>query len=360
MRFTAAKAIALPSFLGSATSFSFAPTGQTVELDGIPYYLPANPVTTLPTYGPLHRKAESSGGLSPLTVVTTSGPGYSDLSAIVSNWSSIDDVFSEGFLEAVYIQYTGGSPPGRYAAGWVGTNGTAAVSRSHVSNTTAIPQGPYFISSTGAVYKAWRLYSDFQGAFTETLIPASNGTYSVLPANVAGQSLAVAVPSRLYFTKTAEKPLAGVRLGVKDIYDVAGVRTSDGNRAWYHLYPPATAHALPIQRLVDAGVVIVGKMKTSQFANGEEATADWVDYHSPFNPRGDGYQDPSSSSSGPGAGAGSYEWLDLTIGSDTGIVFSFPGSLIRYADVCLQAVLFAGRPRCKASTATDQVMTSWL
>lgn len=59
-------------------------------------------------------------------------------------------------------------------------------------------------------------------------------------------------------------------------------------------------------------------MKTSQFANGESATADWVDYHSPFNPRGDGYQDPSSSSSGPGAGAASYAWLDLTLGSDTG------------------------------------------
>ena len=59
-------------------------------------------------------------------------------------------------------------------------------------------------------------------------------------------------------------------------------------------------------------------MKTSQFANGETATADWVDYHSPFNPRGDGYQDPSSSSSGPGAGEGSYPWLDLGLGSDTG------------------------------------------
>ena len=140
----------------------------------------------------------------------------------------------------------------------------------------------------------------------------------MLPANVPGQSLAVAVPSRLYYTKTAAKPLAGVRLGVKDIYDVAGVHTSDGNRAWYHLYPAANVSAFPIQRLINAGVVIVGKMKTSQFANGEEATADWVDYHSPFNPRGDGYQDPSSSSSGPGAGAGSYPWLDLTIGSDTG------------------------------------------
>lgn len=88
--------------------------------------------------------------------------------------------------------------------------------------------------------------------------------------------------------------------------------------AWFHLYPPAIANALPIQRLIDAGAIVVGKMKTSQFANGEEATADWVDYHSPFNSRGDGYQDPSSSSSGSGADAASYSWLDLAIGSDTG------------------------------------------
>ena len=43
-----------------------------------------------------------------------------------------------------------------------------------------------------------------------------------------------------------------------------------------------------------------------------------MDYHSPFNPRGDGYQDPSSSSSGPGSGIGSYPWLDIALGSDTG------------------------------------------
>ncbi|KAK5201435.1 hypothetical protein LTR16_002691 [Cryomyces antarcticus] len=189
---------------------------------------------------------------------------------------------------------------------------------SHPTNVSTIPAGPYFVSSSGAVYEAYKLYSDVQGAFTETVITIADGTYSVLPANLPGQSLAVAVPSRLYFKPTAEKPMAGVRLGVKDIYNVKGLRTSNGNRAWYHLYPAAIASAVSIQRLVDAGAVIVGKMKTSQFANGEQATADWVDYHSPFNPRGDGYQDPSSSSSGPGAAAGAYPWLDLTIGSDTG------------------------------------------
>ena len=190
---------------------------------------------------------------------------------------------------------------------------------STLSGSPTIPSGPYFIDSEGALYQPYRLYSDFAGAFTQPLIPTGYDSYAPLPASIAGiDSPTVGVPSRLYYTKTAEKPLAGVRLGVKDIYDVAGVKTSDGNRAYYGLYPPRTANALAVQKLIDAGAIIVGKMKTSQFANGETATADWVDYHSPFNPRGDGYQDPSSSSSGPGAGEGSYPWLDLTIGSDTG------------------------------------------
>ncbi|TKA76728.1 hypothetical protein B0A49_01173 [Cryomyces minteri] len=172
-----------------------------------------------------------------------------------------------------------------------------------VISTPSFTYGSSDLAATVASYTASDdvfqdgFLEDVQGAFTETVVTNADDTYSVLPAN---------------------KPLAGVRLGVKDIYNVKGLRTSNGNRAWYHLYPAATASAVSIQRLVDAGAVIVGKMKTSQFANGEQATADWVDYHSPFNPRGDGYQDPSSSSSGPGAAAGAYPWLDLTIGSDTG------------------------------------------
>ena len=182
-------------------------------------------------------------------------------------------------------------------------NCTVLSSKPHHDDST-VPDGPYFASGSGLLCPAYRLYSDVQGAFSETSIRNADGSYSVLPANVPGQSLAVAVPSRLYYTKTPEKPLAGVRMGVKDIFDVRGLKTSNGNRAWYGLYPAANRTAIAVQNLIDAGAVVVGKMKTSQFANGETATADWVDYHAPFNPRGDGYQDPSSSSAGPAAGAG--------------------------------------------------------
>ncbi|WPB04145.1 uncharacterized protein RHO25_008789 [Cercospora beticola] len=302
-------------------SFEFKATGQTVHLDGIDYYLPAEPVTLIHAPNSIRAEAARSGGLTPLTVVTVNDTAFTSqsLHAAIANYGASDDVFTDGFLGNIYLQYVAPRPRGYSVPEYSNsTNATTHVFSSYVKNATIIPPGPYFLSSTGQVYQAWRLYSDFAGAFTESVIANRDGSFDVLPASLPGQSLAIAVPSRLYYTKSAEKPLAGVRLGIKDIYDIAGLRTGNGNRAWYHLYGPAIEHATPVKRLIDAGAVIVGKMITSQFANGEEATADWVDYHSPFNPRGDGYQDPSSSSSGLGAGAASYPWLDLTLGSDTG------------------------------------------
>lgn len=74
-------------------------------------------------------------------------------------------------------------------------------------------------------------------------------------------------------------------MGVKDIFDLKGLRTSGGNRAFYDLYPPRNTTGPALQRLIDAGAIVVGKMGTVQFANGDNPTADWVDFHCPFNPR---------------------------------------------------------------------------
>lgn len=98
---------------------------------------------------------------------------------------------------------------------------------------TALPPGPYFLSTaTGDVYQAYRLYSDVQSAFTEGVYENPDGTYSPLSAALSGFTyITVGVLSRLYFTKTAAKPLAGVRIGIKDIYDIAGLKTGCGSRA---------------------------------------------------------------------------------------------------------------------------------
>lgn len=248
------------------------------------------------------------------------------LLSILSDFRPSSPLFISNEAAAVFIEFTGSAGLGLksvFPKSATLLGAVASISSTRSSPGSKFPPGPYFVSRTGDVYQPWRLYGDISEAFTQPLTPAAvaveGGSYVPLPATVPGiDSPGVAVPSRLYYTKTAEKPLAGVRTAIKDIYDVAGVRTSDGNRAYYGLYPPRTKNALTVQRLIDAGAVLVGKIKTSQFANGEVATVDWVDYHSPFNPRGDGYQDPSSSSSGAGSAIASYPWLDLALGSDTG------------------------------------------
>ncbi|GME52951.1 Amidase [Neofusicoccum parvum] len=308
----------LAAFASSSNAL-LSSTGFTASLNDVPYYISPDSVASIPITKGFLGGAKSGGLFTPITIVSTDDIGFSGdiFASLVSNWTEADDVFQNGFLQGAYVQYTGSAQLGAKTPFYPNL-GNISVLTTKCDPFDAIPEGPYFISSSGQLYQPWRLYSDVVGAFSETTIQNSDGTFSVLPANVQGQSLAVAVPSRLSYTKTEEKPLAGVRLGVKDIYDVAGMKTSNGNRAWYHFYPEASTTALAVQRMVDAGAIIVGKMKTSQFANGERATADWVDYLSPFNPRGDGYQQPSSSSSGPGAGEGAYEWLDITLGSDTG------------------------------------------
>ncbi|KAH7053093.1 amidase signature domain-containing protein, partial [Macrophomina phaseolina] len=308
-------ALLLASFASSSKG-QLSSTGFTVSLNDIPYYISPDPIASINITDSFARR-HRSGFFTPVTVVSTDDVGFSGdiFASLVSNWTVVDDVFQNGFLEGNHLSTLSANLP---KTPFSPKLGNFSILTAKVEPSEAVSQGPYFLSSAGELYQPWRLYSDVVGAFSETTIPNSDGSYSVLPANIQGQSLAVAVPSRLSYTKTEEKPLAGVRLGVKDIYDVAGIKTSNGNRAWYHFYPPANTTALAVQRLVDAGAIIIGKMKTSQFANGERATADWVDYLSPFNPRGDGYQQPSSSSSGPGAGAGAYHWIDITLGSDTG------------------------------------------
>ncbi|KAI8245846.1 Amidase 1 [Colletotrichum sp. SAR 10_99] len=304
------KAFAFLTLAGAAVA-DLVTTGASLKLDDVYYFVspfsqgkPSNASLDLKTL-------PRAFGFTPITVVAEAVASH-DLTSLFSNWTAQDDVWQPAFLNAIFL--AGAGPKSRYARG----NTTSAVLP--LSKLASIPSGPYFLdTTTGEVHQAFRLYPDFAGAFSESLLQTPEGTFQTLSAQVpASASLTVGVPSRLYFTPTPEKPLAGVRVGVKDIYSLAGVKGSNGNRAWYGLYPPAAKTGIAIQNLIDAGAVVVGFQKPSQFANGETATADWVDYHAPFNPRGDGYNDPSSSSSGAGASVASYEWLDIAVGSDTG------------------------------------------
>lgn len=97
-----------------------------------------------------------------------------------------------------------------------------------------------------------------------------------------------------------------------------GLKTSCGSRAFYATYGVQRVTSPAVPRLAALGADLIGITKTIQFANGDSATADWVDYHAPFVVRGDGYREPSGSSTGAGASVSANEWLDVAIGSDTG------------------------------------------
>jgi Asp-tRNA(Asn)/Glu-tRNA(Gln) amidotransferase A subunit family amidase len=60
-------------------------------------------------------------------------------------------------------------------------------------------------------------------------------------------------------------PLAGVAVNIKDLFDTAGVRTAHGSAVFEH-HVPARDNVL-VQRLKDAGAIMVGKSTTPEFGH---------------------------------------------------------------------------------------------
>jgi Asp-tRNA(Asn)/Glu-tRNA(Gln) amidotransferase A subunit family amidase len=235
----------------------------------------------------------------------------------ISGYLANDDVFSESFLTTLVLGGSGNLSEN--ATQYLESTGCKTILTAANSD---LMSGPYLLHPSGALTKVYKLYWDHNFAFVESVTEGHNNTYipvTGVASTDAYGALSIAVPSRLYYPDpTEDKPLSGKRLGVKDIYDLKGVRTSGGNRAYRDLTEPALESAQALQMLIDMGAVVIGKTKTTQFALGERPTADYVDQLAPFNPRGDGYQHPQGSSAGTGAGLASYEWMDIATGSDTG------------------------------------------
>ncbi len=117
-------------------------------------------------------------------------------------------------------------------------------------------------------------------------------------------------------------PLHGVAVGVKDLYDVAGLVT----RAGSHVLDgaaPAPADAALVARLREAGAVVVAKLHTHEFAYGPtgdvSATGAARNPHDPTRITGG-----SSSGSAAAVAAGH---LALALGTDTGASVRTPAAL---------------------------------
>lgn len=115
----------------------------------------------------------------------------------------------------------------------------------------------------------------------------------------------------------ARMPLAGLTVGVKDIFDAAGLPTIAGFLPFLQ-HPPARQDAEAVALLRAAGAIIIGKTVTTQFAAGDPPPT-----RNPWNLE----RTPGGSSSGSAAAVAARH-VAAALGTQTG------GSVLRPAAYC--------------------------
>jgi aspartyl-tRNA(Asn)/glutamyl-tRNA(Gln) amidotransferase subunit A len=115
-------------------------------------------------------------------------------------------------------------------------------------------------------------------------------------------------------------PLAGVPVGVKDLFDVTGSHTRAGSAVPPD--PPADRDAVAVTRLRDAGAVLVGRTRTHEFAWG--ITTQHAFLGGTRNPHAtDRIPGGSSGGSAAAVAAG---MVSLALGTDTGCSLRLPAA----------------------------------
>ncbi|KAK0701529.1 amidase signature domain-containing protein [Apiosordaria backusii] len=242
------------------------------------------------------------------------GFGCDQIRELIAQYQQDDDVMASSFLTTILLVTTDRTLHDDVIQ-LLKSLGCKAI---YLLTQPLVPKGPFFYSSEG-IFRAARLYADTEEAFTLSTSAVSSkeyNRYQTVNASAYGATtLCIAVPSRLYATT---KPLAGMRVAVKDVFHLNGVRTTCGNRAYGKLCGPWDVSSAAVQKVLDLGGIVVGKTKTAEFAGSQEVIGDWADYSYAFNARADGYIRCTGSSTGSASAVTAYSWVDIGLGSDAG------------------------------------------
>jgi aspartyl-tRNA(Asn)/glutamyl-tRNA(Gln) amidotransferase subunit A len=152
-------------------------------------------------------------------------------------------------------------------------------------------------------------------------IAAVDGQVKAYLTVTADRALEQAAQADAQRQQGQDAPLLGVPLAIKDVLATEGVQTTCGSRILQGFTPPYTATA--VKRLEAAGMVMVGKTNTDEFAMGSSTeNSGYFTTRNPWNLE----RVPGGSSGGSAAAVAADEALGA-LGTDTGGSVRQPASL---------------------------------
>ena len=145
-------------------------------------------------------------------------------------------------------------------------------------------------------------------------IRARQNLHAFIAVYEADARLAAEAADRAIRSGHAVGPLHGVPIALKDLVDMQGRVTTGGSKVWADRVSPVTATLA--QRLISAGMIVLGKTHTVEFAMGSWGTNTHMG--TPRNPWDlKTHRTPGGSSSGSGVAVAA-GLVPFAIGTDTG------------------------------------------
>jgi len=119
---------------------------------------------------------------------------------------------------------------------------------------------------------------------------------------------------RVTISGASEGPLSGRYFAAKDVFDIAGLPTSNGQPKWLETHPLPDRHAGAVSALLDAGASLDGKTVCDEMCY--SLAGDNAHYGAPINPGAPDRAVGGSSSGSAAAVAGGL--VDFSLGTDCG------------------------------------------